>query len=203
MTTQNGCYTTNGEGRIVVVVVLRDADAPVHFLRLTSVPALHLPISHTNSTRTLTSIASPGLNGSKSIVLLAFSAASFDSSRISALALSLTAIARPLPFVWFLQFNVFRIRFDVEWERADVIWRPLLRTLFPLCSKRARTASGVPSSTPSVRAAWNNLPASRNSVLKPIMRACWFSRIPTRAAEIGSASVNSFFLYGDYKSDSA
>lgn len=132
MTTQNGCYTTNGEGRIVVVVVLRDADAPVHFLRLASVPALHLPISHTNSPRTLTSIASPGLNGSKSIVLLAFSAASFDSSRISALALSLTAIARPLPFVWFLQFNVFRIRFDVEWERADVIWRPLLRTLFHL-----------------------------------------------------------------------
>lgn len=105
-----------------------DTHASVYFLRLASVPALHLTMSTPQPLPTLTSIASPGLNGSKSIVMRAFSAASLDSSRIRAFALRITSIRNDSPFVRFLQLNVLRIRFDVERKGTDVVWGPLLRS---------------------------------------------------------------------------
>lgn len=79
---------------------------------------------------TVTSIASPGLKLSKSMFFRALSAASIDSCRIREFALLLSEISSSPPLVRLFQFNVIRIWFDIEGQRANVIWRPFLRNGF-------------------------------------------------------------------------
>lgn len=118
--------TTNCKCWIIVIIVFGNTHTSEDFFRSTVSPLLHLAIQSYQDILTVTSIASPDRKLSKSIFCLADSAASIDNCLIREFALRITLLTEKSPFVRFLQFDVVRIRLDVEWKRANIIWRPFL-----------------------------------------------------------------------------